>query len=199
MQLLRITSMPMKYQLSVERARLEFSAEKPRAQISKSGGTWEMSQQTPQVRVDTFERRSSMGLKSVRGSNQEFAQIGERAATEATGNYVDFGNEIIHIERGASIPDTAFSQYFQRATGGELVFVPVSPSEISWTEGGVQTNYTPVQLDFNWQGTAGRTPMEFVPGGVSMNIEQYPKVQIEYLGKPIYVPASAAEKFEALA
>ena len=197
MQLLKITSIPMKYQFSVERAKLQISQKNIEAQISKSGGSWEMSQQTSQVRMDTFERRSSMGLKSVRGSNEELAQIGERAAKEATANYVDFGNQIMHIEKGASIPDTAFAQYFQHATQGDLVFVPVSPTQFNWTEGGVQMNYTPVNLDFQWEG--GKAQMEFVPGNFSLNIEQYAKLEIEYLGKPVYVPASAAEKFEGTA
>lgn len=197
MQLLKITSVPMKYQLSTERARLEISQKNIEAEISKTGGNWEMKRQFPQVRMDTFERRKSLGLKSVRGSNEELAQIGKRAAGEATADYVDFGNQILHIEKGANIPDTAFAQYFQRATRGNMVFVPVSPTDISWTEGSLQMNYTPVDLKFDWQG--GRAQLEFVPGNVSMNIEEYPKLQIEYLGKPIYVPPSAAERFEGSA
>ena len=36
----------------------------------------------------------------------------------------------------------------------------------------------------------------FVPGNIELSILQYPDIEIEYVGGPIYVPPSAAEIFE---
>jgi len=42
----------------------------------------------------------------------------------------------------------------------------------------------------NWD-TAGLTNFEFIPGKIEFEVKQMPKVEIEYLGGPIYVPPSA--------
>lgn len=195
--LLQITTLPMIYELSIERARLEISQDPIRAEIQTVPGQWEKKQEISKVRLDTFEFRKSIGLKSVRGSNEELAQIGKKAAMQATAEKAEFGNQLLHIEKGANIPDTAFSQYFRRATEGNLVFVPVSPTDISWSEGMLQMNYTPASVNMNWNRP--KAQVEFVPGSITMNIVQYPSIQIEYLGEPIYVPPSANPNYEASA
>lgn len=184
----------MKYELSIERARLEVSQENIRAEIRRNPANLEIHQEISKMRQDSFEFRKGLGLKTVRTANDEAAQRGVQEATRATAEYVDFGNQILHVERGANIPDTAWSQYFQRATEGNLVFVPLSPIDISWSEGGAQVNYTPASLDINWNRP--KANLEFVPGRITMNIEQYPRLDIKYLGGPIYVPPSADPNYE---
>lgn len=36
----------------------------------------------------------------------------------------------------------------------------------------------------------------YVPGELNINVEQYPKVEIEYVGEPMYVPPSASPEYE---
>ena len=36
----------------------------------------------------------------------------------------------------------------------------------------------------------------YVPGELAINVEQYPKVEIEYVGEPLYVPPSANPSYE---
>lgn len=195
--LLQITSVPFKYELSVEHARLQINQENIRAEMSLQPSKLDIQTQPVQMRLDTFEYRRSVGLKSVRGSNEELAQIGKRAATQSIGEYGDFGNQIMHIEKGGNIPDTAFSQYFRRATEGNLVFVPTSPMEISWTDGGTQLNYQPTKLNTKWEGA--KAQVEYVPGSITMNIQQYPSLNIEYVGGFNYVPRSADPDYVATA
>ena len=149
------------------------------------------------MRQDSIEFRKGLGLKTARTVNEESAQRGVQEAMRATADYANFGNQLVHIEQGANIPDTAWSQYFQRATEGELVFVPLSPVDISWTDGGADINYTPASMNFNWNPPESN--VQFVPGQITMTITQYPKLEIEYLGKPIYVPPSADPDYQASA
>ena len=39
---------------------------------------------------------------------------------------------------------------------------------------------------------------EFIPGNINIEITQYPDVQIEYVGGPIYVPLSADPNYESV-
>ena len=38
--------------------------------------------------------------------------------------------------------------------------------------------------------------MEYVPGELKISVEQRPKVEIEYVGEPIYFPRSAGQEHE---
>lgn len=196
MLLLKITSTPIKYELSSERARLEINQERPSSTMGKTGGTFEIHQRQVQVQLDTFERRNSMGFRGVQAFADDNAARGKDAVMRATGSYADFGNEIVNIQKGATIPNAMFSQAMQRASG-ELVLVPLSPTDISWQPGGTTLDYTPVELTFDWN--VGQARLNFVPGNLSMNITQYPALNIEYLGGPVYVPPSAAPNYEATA
>lgn len=195
-QLLRITSQPLRYELSTQRASLQLSQQRPSSVMTKQGGEMQIQQRQVQMQLDTLEYRSSVGLKSIPALTREAVQRGEQAAMQATAEYADFGNQILRIDKGATIPDAMFSKIMQRAQSN-LVLVPISPMEISWLPGGTELNYTPVNLNFDWD--VGKLKLDFVPGSISMNITQYPSVQIEYLGQPNYVPPSAAAHFTATA
>ena len=39
-------------------------------------------------------------------------------------------------------------------------------------------------------------PMEFIPGNVELIVRDRPRVEIEYIGGPIYVPPSANPNYE---
>lgn len=49
------------------------------------------------------------------------------------------------------------------------------------------------KLNFDLRVDQGR--VEFIPGSIEMTINQYPEVNIEYVGDPIYVPPSAVARF----
>ena len=49
-------------------------------------------------------------------------------------------------------------------------------------------------LRFEWKSQ--QKDLEFIPGSIEFHVTDYPKVIIEYLGSPIYVPASANPDYE---
>ena len=55
-------------------------------------------------------------------------------------------------------------------------------------------DYQMDKLTFNLRLQNGE--VEYIPGSIEIVITQYPDVQIEYMGRPVYVPASAAEKLD---
>ena len=194
--LLRITSKPMLYERSVQPARLEMSRKDPQMTITKQGGTMEIQQQPVQMQMDSTAYRDSLGFKTQAEFSAQAADAGAQMAMQATADYVDVGNQMAKAHKGVTVIDAALSKLSKYAQA-ELVMVPLNPIEISWNPGGASFNYTPVNLNIDWNIQAQQT--EFVPSSTSMNITQYPSVQIEYLGGPVYAPPSADPNFQSQA
>lgn len=154
-----------------------------------------MRSQNTRLQMDSTNFRSDLGYKSHDAMMQDFAQRSRRSAQEAVANKVDFGNQAIHIEKGASIPDILYSRLMQDKSSASLQMVPLSPIQMDWAPSQLEVNYEPVRQSFDWR--TAKSSLEFIPGKFSVDILQYPSVNIEYIGKPIYVPASADPDYQA--
>lgn len=195
--LLQITTTPARYEYEISRARLEINQEQPKVQRTTKRAALNMRQQTGRLEMNSVRRRSDMGLKGVVDRANYEADRGKQAAAEATGNYVDLGNQLVNIQKGANIPDAMWSQTMQRQTQGNLVLVPLSPVDIHYIPSSLSTDYQPAEMSANWD--VGRARLEFVPGSFRMNFTQFASVNIEYIGGPLYVPPSSDPNFEAMA
>ncbi|MEM1485298.1 DUF6470 family protein [Oscillospiraceae bacterium PP1C4] len=194
MQLLKITSVPIEYKIQIERPRLELNnAQSPSAKISQTPSKIMMRTQNVKVRLDTSDMRSSIGLKSAPTLISEAAQRGLQAAQRATAEYAQFGNQMSQIQDGATIANIT-AQKLLRQPDTQLVFLPSTGPEITWQPNSIEKKYQPGHLGIDWK--IERNVMDYVPGKFQMSIMQYPKVQIEYLGEPNYVPPSASPNYE---
>ncbi|MEG1686297.1 MAG: DUF6470 family protein [Angelakisella sp.] len=197
MLLLQYTSTPMQYRFNSEGARLEYNPELATHTTSKQGGDWEYHAKNVEMRMDSTEFHNDLGYKTPSAAMGEAAARGKRAQGDAVARYVDLGNQVAQIQQGATIPDALYSRMMQDWQGGQLALTPTSPVNISWNGPELSMNYQPVSLNFDWK--IAQSAMEFVPGRFSVEITQYPKLNIEYIGKPIYVPASADPDYQATA
>lgn len=193
MQLLKITNVPIKITMKVERPRLEIRQPKPEITIRRVPSNLSMKSQNIKVNIDTFEARKSLGFKSARALNADAAAEGNRAAGEATAQYAEIGNQMAKIHKGANLPDIMYSKLIDQRTT-YLKFLPEVGADISWQPNQLNMEYTPTELHFD--AKVLKNTMEFIPGQVLFNVEQYPKVNIEYLGEPFYVPPSANPNYE---
>lgn len=189
MNLLEYVRTPGKYQIKTTAAALRVQQTHGKLNTQTSAGRLEQRQQHPQVRMDTVQLRSSLGYKNMPDFMNDAAQRGSAAALRAIRDYAEFGNSIKNIQNGANIPDAMFSRQMQRAQG-ELVIVPLSPPNISFTQGGVETQFTPTEVQNTW--TPGSVQLEFVPGSIDFKMVQYPEINFNFMGGFIYVPPSAA-------
>ena len=64
----------------------------------------------------------------------------------------------------------------------------------SWTPADLAVDFTPASVDF--KPMVQKTEAVYVPGELNVNVEQYPKWDIEYIGEPMYVPPSANPAYE---
>lgn len=195
MNVLKITTTPIKLSMTSQRARLEAQLPTPQVDIEQMPGSLQMRSQNIKVNIDTYEARQSLG----RRTNKDFlayeAAKGQSAADDATARYVQVGNQMSQIQNGANIPDIIYMQMISKMQPKtSLEAVPLPAPNISWTPGKLDMDYTPSKLEF--QANLKDTQTSYVPGELSFSVEQYPKVEIEYMGDPLYVPPSAAPGYE---
>lgn len=190
--LLKITTIPIKYELTITKARLEYSNSKANLVASREKGGFEMKSRPIKVRLDTYDARNSVcptTMESVRRSAQE----GRQAAQEATAAYAEESAMLLDPNISNAL-DIINQQRAQVPTGDfGLTFLPTTGPEIEWSSPDLNIQYQMDRLSFDFRVANG--DFEFIPGDVSISITQMPDVQIEYTGGPMYVPPSAADFF----
>ena len=180
MNVLKITTTPIKLSMSSQKARLESHLPEPELGIIRTPSRLNMKSENIKVNIDTSAARDSLGFKTARSLNRDAAGFGKLASAEA---------------KGVTIPEIVQNQMMAQTkvtTGFE--FLPAVGPDISWDPGSLAIDYTPSRIEFDPQPDMQEAV--YVPGELNINVEQYPKVEIEYVGEPMYVPPSASPEYE---
>ena len=194
MQLINITSTPIDYKINIEPARLEMKqADNARQKMTAFPSELSIQSRNIEVRLDSTRMRASLNLRNPGEFAQYFGNQGLQTAYENIGERVQFGNQISRIQDGVSISQVVQQKMLQQPTT-YTTFIPSAGIDMSWQPAQLDMDYQPAQLEFDWQTM--KNSMEYVPGKYHMEILQYPKVQVEYLGTPTYVPPSADPNYE---
>ncbi len=194
MQLLKISTTPMKYELEVESAKLEYKQDvNPSCDINTTPSQLEMHSQNAEVHIDTYEARKSMGLMDIEDSVQQYAAKGKEHIQKQTQEYVQFGEAMADIQDGTEIGDIVRQKMLEQP---ELytTFMPSAPAELSYVPAQLDINYKPGDVNLDWK--IKDSPIKYEPGSVHMKIVQYADIDIQYLGGPMYVPPSAAPDYD---
>lgn len=194
MNVLRITSTPIKLSMMTQRARLESKIPSPEVNMVTTQGRFNMTAKNIKVNIDTFNARESTGMRTARGLMRDLAEAGRQDVMEATAQYVDIGNQMAQIQKGANIADIMYQQKMVRNTTTGLKFIPQTGPDISWEPNILEREYIPGQVQFTPNVEMERG--SYVPGELIINVEQYPKLEIEYIGDPIYAPPSANPNYQ---
>ena len=195
-QLLRITTIPLEYQLKIQKARLEYSSSSASLEMHRSPGGFSMKSRPAKLNLDTYEAKNSV-VPTTRRSISQIAAKGLQAAQQAAAQYAQEGQQLLKPEDGGELLGQIFRQRAQMPTGEfQLGFIPSAPVNITYQEPNLALNYEMDRLKFDLKVAQG--DFQFVPGSIEMAITQHPDVQIEYIGGPIYVPPSASPDYEPL-
>lgn len=191
MQLLQITTTPMKYELEIENAKLEHNQDfQPKADITTEKPRLQVHSRNAEVQIDTYEARKSIGLQRVGDLIASEAQRGENHINQKTREYVEIGKEMSKIHEGATVSSIYTQKMLSEAqTSTYTVFLPSTGADISWKPAELSMSYDPGSVNMDWEIT--QNMMNYVPGSVRMKILEYADINIEYLGGPMYVPPSA--------
>lgn len=195
-QLLKITTVPLEYQLKIQKARLEYSNSSASLEMSKTPGGFSMKSRPAKLNLDTFEARNTV-VPTTRRSIAQTASKGQQAAQLATAQYAQEGQQLLKAGDGGELLGQIFTQRAQAPTGEfQLGFIPSAPVDITYQEPNLTLNYEMDRLKFDLKVAQGN--YQFMPGSIEMSITQHPEVQIKYVGDPIYVPPSASPNYEPI-
>ncbi len=195
MQLISITTKPMKIELEVEYAKLEYNQDfKPDYDSSVKPAGLEFQTRGAELRLDTYEARKSLGYMNSADSTQQYAEKGRQHISRLTQEYVQDGKAMGEIQNGVEIRDIVRQKML---TQPELYtsFLPTTGPDIAYQPGELNVNYQPGDVNLNWKVQDNH--YNYVPGSVSMEVVEYAQVEIQYLGGPMYVPPSADPEYEA--
>ena len=195
-QLLKITSVPIQYELKIDSARLEYSRSRAELEIHRTDGGLSIKSRPVKLNLDSFEARNSVSPTPTRSVAQR-AQQGKEAAYSATAQLAQEGQLLLKADIGEDVIGQIMQQRTAAPTGEfQLGFTPSAPVDIQYQPGNLTISYEMDKLNFDLKIANGN--FEFVPGNIEMSITQYPDLLIEYVGGPIYVPPSADPNYEPL-
>ena len=72
----------------------------------------------------------------------------------------------------------------------QMVFLPEVGPRISWDPNRLEVEYQEGELAYDWK--IARNILEYIPGKFQINIVQYPRVDIRYVGKSGEFPEGPA-------
>ena len=195
-QLIKITSVPIQYELKINNARLEYSRSRAELEISRNDGGLSIKSRPVKLNLDSTEARNSVVPTTARSVAQT-AQAGKEAAYSATAQMAQEGHLLLNAKIGEDVIGQIMQQRTAAPTGEfQLGFTPSAPVDISYEAADLTINYEMDKLNFDLKIANGN--FEFIPGNIEMSITQRPEVRIEYVGGPIYVPPSADPNYEPI-
>ncbi len=191
MQLLEITTVPAKYELEIEHARLEMRQDfQPSADVTQEYARLHLKTQPAELHIDTYEARKSLGFASAKDIIYNGARKGAQSIQDKTRQYVEQGKQMAQIEKGIHVTDIVKREQSSKLNPPlQTVFLPSASAEISYQEGSLHTSFDEGELEYNWD--IMKNVMNYVPGSVRMKILEYPRVEIKYVGSPLYIPPSS--------
>ncbi len=194
--LLEIKTIPMSFEMKINKAKYEVATTNATFELKRHKGGIDMRMKPTKLNIDTIEARYSAGIKSAMRSVQDFAKKGIQAGYQATAAYAKEGNMMLDINiSGNPIAEIAMKKFFSDVEFN-LGFAPEVGPDISWDIGGISMNFKMDDLDFEWN--LEKPAVTFVPGSIEFIINEYPRVEINYIGTPIFVPPSANPDYKEL-
>ncbi len=195
-QLLDIRSVPIKVEINITRAQLKPMKDTPSVNASSmDNGVIQLKADSFQMNVNSFQ-----GAPAVDKNTDTFTISGDDSMLTLT------YEGIARFVQGTAGEDDTYSdgpkvsfntQKATRTIESVLESISKSNSNVKYSEGALKVNYAANQSSFDWD-KINAPGFEFIPGSIEFVISEMPRLDIEYLGKPIYFPRSADPNYEPL-
>lgn len=170
---LKITSTPIRLSITSERARLEVKAPESEAMAAPEVQK-QLNMKSQNIKVDIGSSRAQNGMEyqAANGTAARYmkASVQSQPAVNPAGS-----------------------------TTGQAAAAAVTTGKAAVAAGeipGLAVEFTPRLIEAEGSSGASERAMEYVPGELKISVEQRPKVEIEYVGGPIYFPKSASMDYE---
>lgn len=186
----------MKYEYEIEPAKLEMRNRPliPFADVKTTPPKLKIETENTTVNIDTYEARKSLGIYSVFDAAKIEAQKGRQQALEATASAARMGWDISDkYHEGVTISQLVTQKMAQQPSM-VMEFLPKGGAQLSWNPAVCNLDYQKGNVEYRWDWPT--TKYQYTPSKFTMNILQYPSVEVEYVGEPMYVPPSSAPNFD---
>lgn len=197
MQLLKIKTVPIKYNITTKNASLVVPEIEP-ADLKLNTTPLKIDNQTRsiQMRMDSSDMRRSMGMKTIADVMREAPAKTQQTANRVTSEYVQIGNRMANgAHNGLTVAQIMRDKSFENTTIESTIgSIPTERIDLSWEPATVKHKVRRSEVDTDWKTAAQE--MEFVPSSYSLEVEQYADVIIEYIGGHQYVPPSSDPNYE---
>ena len=183
--LIQITTIPIAYEVRTEKARYERHEGTAQLEISGSqNGKMQIKSQAIKLNLDTYEPgnaafRTALGA----GENGTISPV----TYQATVSMDQDGKLLLKGELNDNLNNAKIAKASSSAG---------SPQANQTNQADLTIWYQMDRMNFDMKVANGN--FEFIPGNINIEITQYPDVQIEYVGGPIYVPPSADPNYESV-
>lgn len=178
MNLLKITTTPMKINVVVEKSKFEEVKQVsiPTVPLSRksNGSALKANKQAVSAKRDVY-RPTNTAKQSVEHIPLKISAVNGMSV------------ESVQTNQQTQNLSTVLQQRFS-SEASNVAYIPVSNTgEVKWEPHSMQLEFQPMQIDLGQL----QKQYKFVPSQLKFEIEQYPSIQIEYLGDPVYAPPSA--------
>jgi hypothetical protein len=195
-QLIEIKTVPIELEYRVEHAQMRQAQGTAELEITRDEGGLSIHSRPIQLRIDSFESRSSIRPTTMQATEQN-AEKGRQAAYEATATYAQRGQLLLNTDIGQELitqfaEEDAFPQVDMNVN---IEFLPTVSPDISWEPAELSIRYEMDKLNFDWRVNPAQ--LEFIPGDIQISVTQKPDVIIKYVGGPLYVPPSSEPSYSA--
>lgn len=194
--LLQITTIPIQIEIKVTNAKYEYPEDRqPKVNITTNNGRFVMQAEPLRLNIDTYEARKSLGEGHMTDGDllKQKASEGFSIAFQGTARVASDGNS---LARGMTASEIAIQNARAGATVETVMeFLPKTGADITFDAGKLNIEYQMGDQEFDWD-VKPQLPMEFIPGSVELIVRDRPRVEIEYVGEPLYVPPSANPNYK---
>ena len=195
--LLQITTIPIKIEIKVTNATYEPAEDdrQPKVNITTKNGGFVMEAEPVKLNIDTYQARASLGYGHMNDGDlmAQKAKDGFSIAFQGSARVAAEGDQ---LSRGMTASEIAINNARAGATIETIMeFLPKENAQITFDAGKLNIEYQMGEQDIDWD-VMPQLPMRFIPGNVEFIIRDRPRIEIEYIGDPIYVPPSANPNYE---
>ncbi|OWZ84852.1 DUF6470 family protein [Natranaerobius trueperi] len=163
---LNLNSTPMKSE--IDASRRDYQIEEQDSQLS-------LSKEFSEVEIDYTQTLEDLGYYGLVRVREQSANEGMQTALETIGRIASFGDQLQQIENeGNPLIDQVLQEIWPEKELN-LGLVPENPPDINFVEGGVNTDYTPGDVQVDLEDIAKRA---YIESG-SLNIDVNPKPHID--------------------
>jgi len=188
--LLEIQSIPISITYKVTPAQVERRNVSAEVEIRRDNKGLQMRSRPIRLNIDSFEAKNSIARSPMR-SVLETSDRGREAALAATAVYAKEGHAMVNIHLDQNVIPKLATERFNAPLQADfnIRFIPDQPMNMDWVPGELEIDYEMDKLNFDWK--TNRNDIHFTPGSIEFVVEEYPRVVVEFVGDPIYVPPSA--------